>query len=122
MLGRYLDSLNEVERDRVITGQGWTAGGALIAENRCLLGHVEVWTSEVFWSDHEAHRRRTEWEDRFEEAFSSCNPFFASIGVRFDALAANVGLDRAVQLVKVRAAKPNRVPMAPELATLEAAR
>jgi hypothetical protein len=45
VLGRYIDSLSDAARDRVIEAQIWCAGDVLASrgEGRCLLGHAEDW-------------------------------------------------------------------------------
>lgn len=108
MLGLYLDQLNEVERDRVIAGQGWTTYWlATTGGDRCLLGHAWDFDAEANRPrDLEAHRAWMKWANERRDRGAGIH-----VGERFDALASRVGLDRAVQLVKARAAKRNRVTL-----------
>lgn len=109
MLGRYIDALPEKAKARVVRWQTWCSG-SLIDENpkyRDLLGVAENWYGirAHDWSAVEARvvvaRMVGEW----------CPPQHACvidrIGGRWDRLVKRVGLQKAVYLVKMRAAKEN---------------
>lgn len=99
MIGKYLDQLKEVERDRVIVGQGWCSGEYFDGENHCLVGHVVQYGGDF---DHMAWHRSIEW--CVDPSTGKREPY-----AQFDRLVDRIGLDRAVQLVKARAAARNRV-------------
>jgi hypothetical protein len=105
MIGRYLDSLPDRARDRVIEAQDWGMGTLVDADGkRCLLGHAERWVYagslfRNFSSDPEIQRWRV---SRFGPSAH------LEIGRRFDTLAHRYGLDRVVRMVKLRAGRANR--------------
>lgn len=45
-IGRYIDGLTDEQRDRIVTGQGWTSRADCFVDDtgcRCLVGHVDQW-------------------------------------------------------------------------------
>jgi hypothetical protein len=112
LIGRYLDSLPDRARDRVIEGQEWGMGTLVDAEGkRCLLGHAEDWTYagslfRNFSADPEMQRWRV---GRFGPSAH------LEIGRRFDTLAHRHGLAYVVRMLKLRAGRQN-VPAAPDAA------
>lgn len=89
MIGRFIDSLDDVRRDRVITAQHWQTGGGVFT-GRCLIQHA---FDTSYWQ----HVKLSGGLDTF------------LVAVRFDDLCRCVGKRRAVRLCKLRAAKTRRV-------------
>lgn len=82
MIGRWLDGLGDVERDRVIEAQGWLGGDYYAVDNVCLVAHAYGLSSCL-----EALTR----EPR--------------VANRFDGLMERFGEDRVVKAIKARAAR-----------------
>lgn len=100
LLGRYLDSVEDRHRDRVIVGQGWTSN-CFIDENtgnKCVVGHAEAWyrlgAANASAAGGILRNRR--------------NKLGETVYVRFDALCNRFGLARMTRLCKMRAAKGNQ--------------
>lgn len=93
MIGRYLDRLSDVERDRVITAQSWKQFGSTSRTRfdpatsvGCLVQHASGSVVVV---------------DRFD------------VACRFDEIVDRFGLNRVVRAIKLRAGKWTR-PHIPE--------
>lgn len=113
MIAKYVDALPDEARDRVLTAQGWRFGSYVDeAGDRCLVGHAADFqlrhcgvqftrcpVPETLWS----------WDLLQDHRGGDYLP---PVWEYFDRLCKRVGLDRAVQLVKARAARPNRLPLA----------
>lgn len=82
LLGRWIDSLTDEERDRIVEAQGWGFGwfGGCYGDRRCLVEQVDPGVS---------YRPITESE--------------WAVVTRFDVLCDRFGLDRIVRAVKLRA-------------------
>jgi hypothetical protein len=119
LLGTYLDALPEVARDRLIEAQCWGMG-ALVdpAGNRCLLGHAEDWLYQGnLFRNRAAAPELQQWRVQLFGTNSHLE-----IGRRFDLLCHRRGLERAVRLVKVRAARQHAVVRAQPEASHAASR
>lgn len=92
MIGKWIDGLTDVQKDRIIEGQGWCPQIIEMGHSRCLVGHaiggLAAWREIVNTGDHRS---------------------FAGIGTHFDDLVVRFGLDRIVRACKLRAAKSNVV-------------
>jgi hypothetical protein len=103
-IGRYIDLLPDQAKDRVIEAQDWTVGQLVGGDgSRCLVGHAEDWgmsgprmRQRVIPSENEALMIR-----RLMFGVDAAS----RIGSRFDRLCRRVGTQRAVRLVKLRAAR-----------------
>jgi hypothetical protein len=86
VIGLYIDSLTDEQRDRIIEAQKWSEWALhdLKTSERCLVGHAEQ-------------------ESRYKDTTIPWVPY------RFTELCIRFGKDRAVALCKARAAKNNRV-------------
>jgi hypothetical protein len=104
LIARYLDSLPDRARDRVIEGQEWGMGTLVDAEgNRCLLGHAEDWMyAGSLFRNYSADPAMQRWRvGRFGPSAH------LEIGRRFDTLAHRHGLEQMVRMVKLRAGWQN---------------
>jgi hypothetical protein len=150
LLGRYIDSLPEPAKDRVIEAQHWCVAEVLgpAGTARCLVGHAEDWTPLAArlpwwrrWMDDGASGTALAAADPAVDAQLEplCAPGFFTfrraypadmavylrrvqrwgvsseghIGARFDRLCARCGLESAVRLVKLRAARGSEVAARP---------
>jgi hypothetical protein len=106
MLGRYIDALPDEALERIRTASSWRTHGYVDASGaRCLLGHAENWywgeDQETHCADPDVVECRTAARDHMY----NWPPF---IGVRYDHLVEKHGLDRMIQLFKLRAAQAQR--------------
>lgn len=113
LLGRYLDSLPDEARDRIIEAQDWGIGALVDAEgNRCVLGHAEDWIyAGSLLRNHAGAPELQRW--RTQQFGPSSH---LEIGRRFDTLCHRDGVERMVRRVKARA---GRATTPPEHALLE---
>lgn len=107
LIGRYLDALPDTARDRIIVAQGWGAGSLVDPEgNRCLLGHAEDWLYRgSLFRNRAGDEELQRWRVRIFGANSHLE-----IGRRFDVLCHRLGVQRAVRLIKWRAARAAASP------------
>lgn len=99
-MGRFLDRVPDDARDRVIQAQDWTTSGSDFIDAqgcRCMVGHAEDWRHNSIGMQ-TARIHLTRWDD--DDAY-----------LRYEPLVRRVGLARAIELVKARAAKGNRIPL-----------
>lgn len=99
MLGTWIDSLTDEERDRIVRAQKWR-GGAYVWDDgaRCLLGHVGDAKATGNWSVFPEYGARADTT----VAASSLGLDFRYAS-RFDRLIRRFGLDRVVRAIKKRA-------------------
>jgi len=102
LIGRFIDALPDHARDRIIEGQGWGMGTLVDPQgNRCLLGHAEDWQyAGSLFRNHAGDPELQRWR-----VLSFGSSSHLEIGRRFDTLAHRCGIDAAVRLVKLRAAR-----------------
>ena len=102
MIGKWIDGLTDVQRDRIIEGQGWCnvtfydGDGAL-----CLIGHAFA-----IRADCDYHPRL----GRYMRAVNR-HGVDAFVPDRFDELCVRFGRDRIVRACKLRAAAGVVVPV-----------
>jgi hypothetical protein len=109
LLARYIDSLPDTPRDRIIEAQSWSMGALVDATGaRCLLGHAEDWVSDgsLF-----RNRARDKAQQLLRHAVFGPSSHL-EIGSRFDRLCHRHGPDAVVRMIKLRAGRPNRSPAA----------
>jgi hypothetical protein len=102
LLGRYIDALPDHGRDRIIEAQLWGMG-TLVDEqsNRCLLGHAEDWQyAGSLFRNRAGDADLQRWRVRTFGPSSHLD-----VGRRFDLLCHRIGMERAVRLAKLRAAR-----------------
>jgi hypothetical protein len=102
LIGRYIDALPSHARDRIIEAQFWGMGTLVDAQgNRCLLGHAEDWRyAGSLFRNRAGDAELQRWRVR---AFGTGSHL--EIGRRFDLLCHRYGVDHAVRLAKLRAAR-----------------
>jgi hypothetical protein len=102
LLGRYLDSLPDQARDRIIEAQDWGMGTLVDARgNRCLLGHAEDWLyAGSLFRNRAGDLQLQRW--RVQHFGPSSH---LEIGRRFDLLCHRSGVPTAVRMIKLRAAR-----------------
>lgn len=114
LIGKYLDALPDHARDRVIEAQDWCFGWAVMESGRCLVGHAEDWEGAEMdddgmaqlqkWRDHETREIRQRVEARFNGVRHLRHyAHYQHVAQRFDKMAARLGVEEAVRLVKARA-------------------
>jgi hypothetical protein len=109
LLGRYIDALPDLARDRIIEAQLWGMGALVDAEgNRCLLGHAEDWLYQgSLFRNRAGDPTLQRWR---VQVFGTSSHL--DIGRRFDILCHRWGLAAAVRLIKIRAARSSSVDAA----------
>lgn len=102
LLGRYLDSLPDEARDRIIEAQNWGIGTLVDAEgNRCVLGHAEDWIFAGSLLKNHAGAPDIQWERTQQFGPSS----HLEIGRRFDTLCHRHDVQTLVGQIKRRAGR-----------------
>lgn len=97
-VGKIIDAMTDVERDRLIEAQGWCAKVLMDKDgNRCMLGHAVGSVNDV--------------QIRAEAAGLCRRMGVYRAGDTFDELVARFGMDRIVRAIKLRAAKGNNVTL-----------
>lgn len=98
-IGKYLDGLDDDARDRVITAQDWPRDGGAYSfvykGQRCLVGHAEDWYHDEIGHSQPRTKR-----------YPGC-----AIYGGFPRIVKRIGLERAVRLVKARAARAHSIPL-----------
>lgn len=94
MLGKWIGSLSDEQRDRIIEGQGWCARTLERDGDRCLGGHAFDYV------------RRLGFRDRKYDPSPAVKAAF-----RFDALCRRFDMDRIVRACKARAARSNVITL-----------
>lgn len=102
LIGRYIDSLPDYARDRIIEAQDWGLGALVDADGkRCILGHAEDWIYEG--SIFRNRARDADLQTNRNQSFGPSSHL--DIGSRFDRLCHTRGMERIIHMVKMRAAK-----------------
>lgn len=96
LLGRYVDELPDVARDRVIRAKDWCAEGA-----RALVGHAEGRGYRGRWAGEWTERARLRAARLWRLGLRS----HSRISRRFGRACQRFGPERMVRLLKLRAAK-----------------
>lgn len=119
LIGRYLDSLPDAPRDRIIEAQEWSMGSLVDAVgSRCLLGHAEDWISDGSLFRNRARDKKLQLLRHATFGPSS----HLEIGSRFDRLCHRYGTAAVVRMIKLRAGRPHAAPVAAARAPLSAPR
>jgi hypothetical protein len=119
LLGRYIDSLPDAARDRIIEAQDWGMGSLVDSTgSRCLLGHAEDWISDGSLFRNRARDKALQVLRHATFGPSS----HLEIGSRFDRLCHQHGTETMVRLIKVRAGRPHAAPLAHGRAPVSAPR
>jgi hypothetical protein len=119
VLGRYIDSLPDAARDRIIEAQDWSMGSLVDPTgSRCLLGHAEDWISDGSLFRNRARDKALQLLRHATFGPSS----HLEIGSRFDRLCHRLGTEHMVRIIKLRAGRPHRPAARPSRAAVSAAR
>ena len=96
MLGKYIDSLSDEQRDRIIEAKDFGDGWQFIDRDnpacKCLVGHAEG-----YYLNEDGYQQQKDETDGWETVYM----LFPELMQRF-------GADRIIRACKLRAAKTNR--------------